>query len=450
MKARAYPEALPDSRGTDWMVQLVDQLIGMTDIANKQMIVPAGEEDRPQLIRVHEMMHATFTPKIPLSQIARRYKVGLDALQAGEDARLNCVAVTTNALPRWARQLISAGLMCNIDSSAAVKYWKDKYAADPMEAIGTLARAIVAAWGTADNAILRNIASVALPTPAHRVIEHINHEAYKILQARIRSGDPIPPFARSIAIAKLFDQLSTPPEEENKGEGEEGKEELDQSKDQIIKDLDEHFGHNKPDNEYTKGQKGRWGTMEIVTFKLEDNQDLRRRSRRMAAADAGTFLDRIERVFTDQKVFRELRPHFGGTVLIDVSGSMSLEPEDVLELVKVAPAATVATYCGRSDRGQLRIVAENGRMASHKSGAYNPYGNGNIIDGPALHWLASQRAPRIWVSDCLVTGEHECQFSNLLVEVHLTCIRNKILRVDRPAAARDMLKMIRHAGRRFA
>jgi hypothetical protein len=33
-----------------------------------------------------------------------------------------------------------------------------------------------------------------------------------------------------------------------------------------------------------------------------------------------------------------------------------------------------------------------------------PYGHGNVVDEPALRWLARQRAPRYWVSDGGVSG----------------------------------------------
>ena len=33
-----------------------------------------------------------------------------------------------------------------------------------------------------------------------------------------------------------------------------------------------------------------------------------------------------------------------------------------------------------------------------------PFGRGNIIDEPALEWLAHQGGPRLWISDGGVTG----------------------------------------------
>jgi hypothetical protein len=94
----------------------------------------------------------------------------------------------------------------------------------------------------------------------------------------------------------------------------------------------------------------------------------------------------------------------GGTVLIDTSGSMHLRPEDVDRLVDASRgAAVVAIYSGREREGELRIVARGGRRAAAED--LKPYGGGNVVDLPALEWLARQAEPRLWISDGGVTGE---------------------------------------------
>jgi hypothetical protein len=90
-------------------------------------------------------------------------------------------------------------------------------------------------------------------------------------------------------------------------------------------------------------------------------------------------------------------------VLIDVSGSMGLTTSDVDRIIAGAPNATlVAIYAGREDRGELRVVVRDGFRAAPT--ALTVRGSGNIVDLPALQWLAKQPAPRVWISDGGVTG----------------------------------------------
>jgi hypothetical protein len=112
---------------------------------------------------------------------------------------------------------------------------------------------------------------------------------------------------------------------------------------------------------------------------------------------------------SDYRCFSIQRRKYGGTVLIDMSGSMSIKQSHIDQLLDIAPYATVAGYgAHHQDRGKIVIMAENAQKGS-ASDAREKVGQYNIIDGPALRWLATQQAPRIWVSDGHVTGVNECQ-----------------------------------------
>ena len=88
----------------------------------------------------------------------------------------------------------------------------------------------------------------------------------------------------------------------------------------------------------------------------------------------------------------------GGTILIDASGSMMFNGQDILEIMELLPAVTIAMYNGHYDKGQLRVIARNGKRVSEEY--LNTHsGGGNVVDGPALEWLATMPARRIWVSD---------------------------------------------------
>ena len=99
----------------------------------------------------------------------------------------------------------------------------------------------------------------------------------------------------------------------------------------------------------------------------------------------------------------------GGTLLIDCSGSMSLRNEQILEVLKNNPLATVAVYYGAGDNqtGDLTVLAAHNRYAAGHDYRAHHYGGGNVVDYPALSWLAHQERPRIWVCDGIVTGVND-------------------------------------------
>jgi hypothetical protein len=134
----------------------------------------------------------------------------------------------------------------------------------------------------------------------------------------------------------------------------------------------------------------------------------------------------------DGAVFRARRPAPGGTVLVDVSGSMNLSQEDLETIVAAAPAATVAVYASTDRafrRGAVTIVARGGRVADIRS-VHRGYTEGNVVDGPALEWLGRQPEPRLWISDGVVTGVGDITTPRLLLEAATLCRRFRIRRVE--------------------
>ena len=112
------------------------------------------------------------------------------------------------------------------------------------------------------------------------------------------------------------------------------------------------------------------------------------------------------------------------------SGSMCFGPAELQRITAAAPLATVAIYAGRGASGTLSIVAARGRMASSSDIGTN-LGRGNVVDGPALRWLAQQPEPRIWISDGQVTGTHDRPSTDLVVDAIRICQQAAIRRVSR-------------------
>jgi hypothetical protein len=154
-----------------------------------------------------------------------------------------------------------------------------------------------------------------------------------------------------------------------------------------------------------------------------------RRSRRWQPAREGSHVRYPERWFHEQAIFR--RPvrerRGGGTVLVDTSGSMSLRDRDLDRLLGTTPqGARVAIYSGRGAVGELRIVAWGDRRA--RAEHLEPYGIGNVIDVPALRWLARQPTPRLWISDGGVSGVGDCGSEELEREAARICTAARIQR----------------------
>ncbi len=126
-------------------------------------------------------------------------------------------------------------------------------------------------------------------------------------------------------------------------------------------------------------------------------------SRSSRPAAEGSAVRYIHRFPIDGRIFRRRARGRTGTVLVDTSGSMSLDADDLDRiLVETRGAVQVAIYSGKGSRGELRIVARGGRRAA--ASHLRPFGGGNIVDLPALEWLSRQSRPRIWISDGGVTG----------------------------------------------
>lgn len=107
----------------------------------------------------------------------------------------------------------------------------------------------------------------------------------------------------------------------------------------------------------------------------------------------------------------------------------------------------MAVYAGNGRLGTLVIVASRGRIAGAEALRAAARGNGNVIDGPALRWLARQPEPRIWISDGQVTGIADRPSSDLAVDAIHICRKARITRADKTADIPHLLEPNRGASR---
>lgn len=281
----------------------------------------------------------------------------------------------------------------------------------------------VAAGHSEWNALVRDIVQENTPAEATydaETIKRIRDQARRILFKGVRS-QRTPPIRNTYAAAAWLQEILEPPEDEkdepkdevdpdegsdpdDEGEAEE-REERGESERARERDAKEERAKPKdPDYEAPGGGRdGASGRMEIVEPPLGRHLPGRLVSR-YRSGDEGVFIRTPHRLYIDQKVFGKKQRVTGGAVLVDISGSMGLNYEQVMEILEAAPGATIATYCGSGHVGWLKIVARDGKVIEDAH-ELNPEGYGNIIDLPALKWLAMQpHFRKVWVSDGGVTG----------------------------------------------
>ena len=187
-----------------------------------------------------------------------------------------------------------------------------------------------------------------------------------------------------------------------------------------------------------------WGQLvDMPALPLTESTPAEAAMRRRVGVPAGTRLGSLRRLLTDGRCFRRdvSRPAKGGTVLIDTSGSMSLDPADVHAILAELPAATVAIYSGRQDHGTVSIIARNGRTATAKAirERVRDAGGGNIVDGPVLQWLGQQAEPRHWVCDGIVTGCGDATTRALQLEAEALRRRTRAIRSESLGALKRRL-----------
>lgn len=341
------------------------------------MRVPVGSSDADRRIRLHEMAHVRWSPLRP------NLPDGLSpqTMQAVEDRRMH------KRLDEIGYREILRAPICPDGQTISLQG----------QTPHNIARAIAASQLTGEEASVCNAAHGAGHGWIVSVVKRIMKENGMDKRR--------PAFQRTIEAGLALDAFF---------------------REYDAQDEDEKYMTSR--YEKREGKNNGWGRMEIVHMPLVDRLPRSMKCRRNRATDTGAVPRSFHRIPIDGRVFtsRVNRPA-GGTVLIDQSGSMGLDPDEVMQLIAAYPGVTVATYAGRDTMGELRIIAKNGRRASDED-CYHPFGQ-NVIDGPALDWLASMPAPRVWVSDGYVTGSGESVHPELLADARSKVKAGRIIQI---------------------
>lgn len=367
------------------------------DLNSRVMYVPTEDTDYAAFARAHEMVHVKITPHEPAHELARRENITLESFNVVEDLRVHSFMLN-RGIPTAA---------CS-DENKRLEFVMNNAENKRMMAGMLLAIANTVEFENMERAIL-DLA------PSGRQIVRLTKTIWdQFLELREKimkeHADPIETMAGfsqlTAPIARLFDQVFPQP-----GAAPSAVE---------------------PSRYMRRGIQGHvpWG--ELMPLRTA-NMSLTKKPRGSSRiwTDEGVVPVAPYRLTVDSRVFARKRRIKGGTVLIDASGSMSFSEEELASVIDAAPGALIAAYAGRGERGYLAIVAKNGRMATGEAAmeALADCG-GNIVDGPALRWLAKQPGPRIWVSDGMVTGINDDMGVNLMQDVNALVNSADIERVE--------------------
>lgn len=414
---RVYP--LPEAiDGRRWSV---DDGRPQVDTAARRMLVPLQDTDGDRFIRAHEMAHARITPKVGAGKAAKKAGVSMLALQVAEDARVH------HFLNR--RGIPTPGGMTPAEAESCAK----RIVSNERD----VAAALLSAVNTGDFDLIRDGLQAAgmEHDTLYDIVRDVRKVAEGIGRRPDRRGGKHPCdnsrgfTTRTIPAALQFDIL-WPEEPGDPGDGMRDK-------------LSELIRYGA-----TSSRPGQWGTVDPIARAPMSIARRRGKGETRTYRDEGTAPSAVHRLTIDGRIFSRQRHAPGGTVLIDGSGSMALSSAQLAAIVEAAPTGKVAVYCGRSTSGRITVVADRGRMATEKDMRRARVGGGNVIDGPALRWLANQAKPRIWVSDGYVTGKHDTMAMNLIADAAAIVRRGSITRVDAADDAADMLRAARGMRRR--
>lgn len=400
------PEAYAEIKATD--------TIGRIDSGQNPLSVPLGSDSLSLAIRTHEMGHAKWSDQEMLDQWGDDFPRFI--LDACEDRRVNAL-LQQKRITGWDKEsyafpvqdmTLLRSLLHTVETSTGATAVRDA-----MRAIASIG---VARNGTAGYSTFTEAIS-SLPDSVRMHLLSVVKEASQHV-----TGDPDDRYGTYYASQSIVGNLKGPDDGyevlESRLDSDSFDEEYDYEGERTIP------GSTDPGIDAALGNSG---NMRILLADMPAKRN-RKAAPSSVPSDTGAIPRNIHRMLSDGKVFTYKRKREGGTVLIDVSGSMHLTDDEIHRIIDLVPAVTIAGYAGEGNSGALVIWALDGRVAREINHPYMM--SGNVVDLPALMWLANQTAPRLWVCDGYVTGKGDASFTNVTLNCLDIAKRAHIRRVD--------------------
>lgn len=216
-----------------------------------------------------------------------------------------------------------------------------------------------------------------------------------------------------------------------------------------LDDLLKKEGEWRPQPLTLKPGRPRWGLAKVVYPRLSVNLTASiLKQKRHKRCMSGVFRYPWRALETsDFHAFSVKRPLPGGTIIVDCSGSMNFTHKDIQNILNTTPAATIALYGGveRTTSGNITVVAKDGMAVDEDtlSEIMDLFDGQNLIDGPALEWVASQTAPRVWISDGLVFGYHDGGSESISLAMAQQCDAwTRTARITRVPSAGHLIQLL--------
>ena len=370
-----------------WRVERGSTLRGdaSCNLTERILEVPWGEDPVSRVVRAHELMHARVSPHA-LAWAEVLGDVSPRALECAEEFRVNTLL---------------ARLGFNV---ALLRDGTEKAGARRLGSTGEWGETVcflLAVLGTgAERDFLAGIRSTqprwsaGLRALRQRAIQLAGHYTTDTIGATILDAEGIPRgYALvSVVLARVLTQTmaaSVP----------EGPEALRQFRRSLVP------GGRRPPT-------GRFAPLVFDPARTMSTRPRSRGLRRSSPRVSGTVMRYPNRLVLDphQRAFAGTRHPHGGVVVVDQSGSMDLDPDQLALLMKRAPNSLVVGYSHRP--GDLGNTPNVWVLADRRGVANScPSGNvGNGVDGPVMEWALSQRRgrePIVWVTDGQITDSHD-------------------------------------------
>jgi hypothetical protein len=384
---RPMPAAIDGRRWT--VAGSPGDLAGATDTKKANLFAPLSDTPTARLVRNHELGHARLTPRMSADALCKRHGVTMEAIQWSEDSRIGAFLDRADLVDRDAITETEADMIAQVCGGS------DR----------TIAGAFLVNWfqpyqrARLFNAFARRgVDSGVLDGIEARIECMIETQKERLSRGRGRRRRSGPsPFVKAIRTQAGFKSWTVP----------------------LAQAFDFEFppgtdgGNSRQPGDLEAARKLRTIKARGAWYPLSDVHTLKTtrsiRPRRAPArrwSDAGVIPSAVHRLPVDGAIFASKRRVKGGTVLCDASGSMHYSDDDIERLILEAPGATIAFYAGSQGRklGRIVVAGSKGRAATVADVRRALPGGDNLVDGPALRWLARQPAPRFWISDEGVGG----------------------------------------------
>ena len=440
---RPLPEVLGRDdvdKGGAWTVEACPPTRGLpvTSVEGRFMNVPMSGDALSTVIRIHEMVHAKVSPKDLTPFIARGF-ASEESLRSVEEMRVNYLATQLgydmSVLSDGAEKELGERLVAMGDWNSAVQFAVATVGTGGHKKFIAGIRRHNKVWGS----VLADISRRAMK------------ELKKVPRQRLTSTSLTPEglivgFGYTESIASWIDRLcdKQPDDKSDESDGGSGGDDdigsdtsdTDESKKDEKEEINKALAESRKETLINKTPIPSWFPLKVERLPMPEVLSGSLGKKRVAS-NSGKHPRRLHRYLTDpqKRVFDKTVRGQGGIVVIDTSGSMRLDRDDVMSIVMASPGCTVLSYSvpsfGIDDDGEAMetnayVLASRGRMVDEMP----EFGSANAVDLPVLKWAVSERrssrTPIVWVCDGYVTGHGDVAHEVLTLQAVEYCLAHGI------------------------